>query len=68
VRRARRSRRPTSEDICAAEIPVPGFFAEASGAQAVLTRPAVKRAGVSEAGLVDFCHVLLNSNRFLYVE
>ncbi len=47
---------------------VPGFFAEASGAQAVLTRPEIKRAAVSEAGLVDYCHVLLNSNRFLYVE
>ena len=46
----------------------PGFFAELGGRQGTLTRPEIKRAAVGEAGLVDFCHVLLNSNRFLYVD
>ena len=47
---------------------VPGFFAESESRQSVMTRPALKAPQASEAGLVDFCHVILNSNRFLYVE
>jgi hypothetical protein len=50
--------------------PEPGFFKEAGGRVKPLGRPALpKAAGVaSESGLVDFCHVLLNSNEFLYVD
>jgi hypothetical protein len=33
-----------------------------------MTRPSLKAPGTSEAGFVDFAHVLLNSNRFLYVD
>jgi mono/diheme cytochrome c family protein len=47
---------------------VPGFFAESEGRQDAMTRPALKAVQTSEAGLVDFCHVILNSNRFLYVD
>jgi hypothetical protein len=47
----------------------PGFFAESTGRQSLLTRPLRRKStGVSDAGLVDFCHVLLNSNRFLHVD
>jgi hypothetical protein len=48
----------------------PGFFKECGGRVKPLGRPAMpKAAGVaSETGLVDFCHVLLNSNEFLYVD
>jgi hypothetical protein len=46
----------------------PGFFKDSAGAQAPLGRPAAAKAAVSESGLVDFCHVLLNSNEFLHVD
>jgi hypothetical protein len=48
----------------------PGFFKEARGRVKPLGRPVpAKPAGVaSETGLVDFCHVLLNSNEYLYVD
>jgi hypothetical protein len=46
----------------------PGFFAESEGRQAPMTRPALKAVATSDANLVDFCHVILNSNRFLYVD
>ncbi|MBI3857324.1 MAG: DUF1553 domain-containing protein, partial [Planctomycetes bacterium] len=48
----------------------PGFFKEVNGRVKPLGRPAMPKApGVaSETGLVDFCHVLLNSNEFLYVD
>ncbi len=48
----------------------PGFFRDSAGLQPPLTRPARLKAGpaASESGLVDFCHVLLNSNGFLYVD
>jgi hypothetical protein len=48
----------------------PGFFKEVSGRVRPLVRPSMPKApGVaSETGLVDFCHVLLNSNEFLYVD
>jgi hypothetical protein len=48
----------------------PGFFKEVSGRVQPLVRPTMPKApGVSsETGLVDFCHVLLNSNEFLYVD
>jgi hypothetical protein len=48
----------------------PGFFKEVSGRVQPLGRPKMPKApGVaSETGLVDFCHVLLNSNEFLYVD
>ncbi|HVE38281.1 MAG TPA: DUF1553 domain-containing protein, partial [Planctomycetota bacterium] len=50
--------------------PEPGFFKEAGGRVKPLGRPVLPKApGVaSETGLVDFCHVLLNSNEFLYVD
>jgi hypothetical protein len=48
----------------------PGFFKDRSGHVKPLGRPAmIKASGVaSETGLADFCHVLLNSNEFLYVD
>ena len=48
----------------------PGFLRDSSGVQPPLGRPAKGKAApaASEAGLVDFCHVLLNSNSFLYVD
>jgi hypothetical protein len=50
--------------------PEPGFFKEVSGRVRPLVRPAMPKgdAAPSETGLVDFCHVLLNSNEFLYVD
>jgi mono/diheme cytochrome c family protein len=49
---------------------VPGFFKEAGNRVGPLGRPALSRGAgaASETGLVDFCHVLLNSNEFLYVD
>ncbi len=49
----------------------PGFFKEVQGRVKPLGRPAHSRAAgavASETGIVDFCHVLLNSNEFLYVD
>ncbi len=48
----------------------PGFFKEAGNRVKPLARPRMsKEPGVaSETGLVDFCHVILNSNEFLYVD
>jgi hypothetical protein len=48
----------------------PGFFKEAGNRVKPLGRPEQpKTAGVaSETGLIDFCHVILNSNEFLYVD
>jgi hypothetical protein len=48
----------------------PGFLSDSAGLQPPLGRPARAKAepAASEAGLVDFCHVLLNSNGFLYVD
>ncbi len=47
----------------------PGFFADSAAVQAPLTRPVSRKGtGISDAALVDFCHVLLNSNRFLHVD
>jgi hypothetical protein len=55
----------------------PGIFKDSAGVQADLVKPAAApsaaataaQSGVkADAALVDFCHVLLNSNRFLYVD
>jgi hypothetical protein len=48
----------------------PGFFKEVRGRVKPLRRPALSKAPAvtSQTGLVDFCHVLLNSNEFLYVD
>jgi hypothetical protein len=48
----------------------PGFFSDASGHLGPLVRPLALEGGKagSESGLVDFCHVLLNSNEFLYAD
>jgi hypothetical protein len=48
----------------------PGFFKENGGRLKPLGRPEMPKVpGVaSETGLADFCHVLLNSNEFLYVD
>jgi hypothetical protein len=48
----------------------PGFFKEAGGRVKPLGRPVLPKepSVASEAGLVDFCHVLLNSNEYLYVD
>ena len=50
--------------------PDPGFFKEVRGRVKPLGRPVTAKvpAVASETGLVDFCHVLLNSNEFLYVD
>ncbi|HLY10731.1 MAG TPA: DUF1553 domain-containing protein, partial [Planctomycetota bacterium] len=48
----------------------PGFFKEVGNRVKPLGRPELsKTPGVaSETGLIDFCHVILNSNEFLYVD
>ncbi|HYE98114.1 MAG TPA: DUF1553 domain-containing protein, partial [Planctomycetota bacterium] len=49
----------------------PGFFQDSAGVQPNLTRPSAPASATpaaSEASLVDFCHALLNSNGFLYVD
>ena len=48
----------------------PGFFKEVGNRVKPLGRPELpKTPGVaSESGLIDFCHVILNSNEFLYVD
>jgi hypothetical protein len=48
----------------------PGFYADASGAgHSLLPQSSNKTAAnARETALVDFCHVLLNSNEFLYVD
>ncbi|HVR84982.1 MAG TPA: DUF1553 domain-containing protein, partial [Planctomycetota bacterium] len=48
----------------------PGFFKEVGSRFKPLGRPELpKMPGVaSESGLIDFCHVILNSNEFLYVD
>jgi hypothetical protein len=48
----------------------PGFFKEIGNRVKPLGRPAMPKAAAvaSETGLVDFCHILLNSNEFLYVD
>jgi hypothetical protein len=48
----------------------PGFFKEVGSRVKPLGRLAmIQTPGVaSESGLVDFCHVILNSNEFLYVD
>jgi hypothetical protein len=46
----------------------PGLFKDSAGVQLDLVKPAAGgRKGVDTA-LVDFCHVLLNSNGFLYLD
>jgi hypothetical protein len=50
----------------------PGLLKDSAGVQADLVKlSAAKSAGTvvkNDAALVDLCHVLLNSNRFLYLE
>jgi hypothetical protein len=50
----------------------PGFFKDSSGQQQDLTRVTASSAadtfGKMDAALIDFCHVLLNSSEFLYVD
>jgi hypothetical protein len=49
----------------------PGIFKDSAGVQGDLVKPdapASSSAKTTDAALVDFCHVLLNSNRFLYVD
>ncbi len=55
----------------------PGFFKDSSGQQKDLTRLASPsmadaygkpRSPKADAALIDFCHVLLNSSEFLYVD
>jgi len=49
----------------------PGIFKDSAGVQSDLVKP-VAKVGTSvtkgDAALVDFCHVLLNSNGFLYLD
>jgi hypothetical protein len=53
----------------------PGLFKDSAGVQADLVKLSAPASGRSagsvvknDAALVDLCHVLLNSNRFLYLE
>jgi hypothetical protein len=50
----------------------PGFFKDSSGQQKDLTRVTASSAadtfGKMDSALIDFCHVLLNSSEFLYVD
>jgi len=49
----------------------PGIFKDSAGVQGDLVKPAAKTSASvtkGDAALVDFCHVLLNSNRFLYLD
>jgi hypothetical protein len=50
----------------------PGIFKDSAGVQSDLVKPAAQRSAAAitkdDAALVDFCHVLLNSNRFLYLD
>jgi hypothetical protein len=50
--------------------PDPGLYADSSGHELDISRPnqstAVTRA--DRVALVDLCHLLLNSNEFLYVD
>jgi hypothetical protein len=49
----------------------PGIFKDSAGVQGDLVKPAAKvglAVTKNDAALVDFCHVLLNSNRFLYLD
>jgi hypothetical protein len=49
----------------------PGIFKDSAGVQSDLVKPAAKVGSAvtkNDAALVDFCHVLLNSNGFLYLD
>ena len=49
----------------------PGIFKDSAGVQSDLVKPPAKASASvtkGDAALVDFCHVLLNSNRFLYLD
>jgi hypothetical protein len=51
----------------------PGLFKDSAGVQKDLVKPVVTKnvsaaAKGSDSALVDFCHVLLNSNGFLYMD
>ncbi|HEY7117476.1 MAG TPA: DUF1553 domain-containing protein, partial [Tepidisphaeraceae bacterium] len=49
----------------------PGLFKDSAGVQSDLVKPApatLASPNSSDTALIDFCHVLLNSNRFLYVD
>jgi hypothetical protein len=47
----------------------PGFYADSSAAgNRLLPQTSNKTANARETALIDFCHVLLNSNEFLYVD
>lgn len=45
----------------------PGLFKDSAGVQGDLVKPG-SRVKTVDMGLVDFCHVLLNSNGFLYLD
>jgi hypothetical protein len=48
-----------------------GFYADASGSKNDLLAPDAWTSGLADpraAAWIDFCHVLLNSNEFLYVD
>jgi hypothetical protein len=48
----------------------PGIFKDAAGVQRDLAKAAVRSAKelTADAALVDLCHVLMNSNEFLYLD
>jgi hypothetical protein len=50
--------------------PDPGPYEDSSPAGNDITAPTVEgsRDDPTTAALVDFCHVLLNSNEFLYID
>jgi hypothetical protein len=48
-----------------------GFYADSASRQLTLSRPSkakAERQNPRESAWVDFCHVLFNSNEFLYVD
>lgn len=63
---------PAKEMICGHWVfeDLPGLFKDSAGVQSDLIKLSAKNASASggDTALVDFCHVLLNSNGFLYLD
>ena len=63
---------PAKEMICGHWVfeDLPGLFKDSAGVQNDLVKLSTKSgtAGGGDTALVDFCHVLLNSNAFLYLD
>jgi hypothetical protein len=46
----------------------PGIFKDSAGVQGDLAKTVVKKNTPVDPGLVDLCHVILNSDGFLYLD